>query len=74
MTTYKKQCNKIKGVYLNWEDNNVFPEYKYNSGPIVSSKILRRAKKIVIEILTNERKKIENGFKLLTKRYAKINI
>ena len=67
--TYKKQCNKMKGVYLQWEDNNVFPEYKYNSGPIVSSKILRRAKKIVIEILTNERNKIEKGFKLLRRRY-----
>lgn len=69
MTTYKKQCNKMKGVYLKWENTNVFPEYKYNSGPIVSSKILRRAKKIVIEILKNERNKIENGFKLLTRRY-----
>ena len=34
----------MKGVYLKWEDNNVVPDYKYNSGPIVSSKILRRAK------------------------------
>ena len=52
--TYKKRCNKMKGVYLKWKDNCVFPEYKYNSGPIVSNKILKRAKKIVIEILTNE--------------------
>ena len=56
--TYKKRCNKMKGVYLKWKDNCVFPEYKYNSGPIVSNKILKRAKKIVIEILTNEKDKI----------------
>ena len=67
--TYKKRCNKMKGVYLKWKDNCVFPEYKYNSGPIVSNKILKRAKKIVIEILTNEKDKIEKAFKSLTKRY-----
>ena len=67
--TYKKRCNKMKGVYLKWNDNCVFPEYKYNSGPIVSNKILKRAKKIVIEILTNEKDKIEKAFKSLTKRY-----
>jgi len=59
----------MKGVYLKWNDNCVFPEYKYNSGPIVSNKILKRAKKIVIEILTNEKDKIEKAFKSLTKRY-----
>jgi len=67
--TYKKHCNKIKGVYLNWNDNCVFPEYKYNSGPVVSNKILKRAKKIAIDILINEKDKIEKAFKLLTKRY-----
>ena len=67
--TYKKRCNKMKGVYLKWNDNCVFPEYKYNSGPIVSNKILKRAKEIVIEILTNEKQKIEQAFKSLTKRY-----
>ena len=67
--TYKKRCNKMKGVYLKWKDNCVFPEYKYNSGPIVSNKILKRAKEIVIEILTNEKDKIEKAFKSLTKRY-----
>ena len=67
--TYKKRCNKMKGVYLKWNDNCVFPEYKYNSGPIVSNKILKRAKEIVIEILTNEKDKIEKAFKSLTKRY-----
>ena len=59
----------MKGVYLKWNDNCVFPEYKYNSGPIVSNKILKRAKKIVIDILTNEKQKIEQAFKSLTKRY-----
>jgi len=59
----------MKGVYLKWNDNCVFPEYKYNSGPIVSNKILKRAKEIVIEILTNEKQKIEQAFKSLTKRY-----
>ena len=67
--TYKKRCNKMKGVYLKWNENCVFPEYKYNSGPIVSNKILKRAKEIVIEILTNEKDKIEKAFKSLTKRY-----
>jgi len=59
----------MKGVYLNWNDNCVFPEYKYNSGPVVSNKILKRAKKIAIDILINEKDKIEKAFKLLTKRY-----
>jgi len=72
--TYKKRCNKMKGVYLKWNDNCVFPEYNYNSGPIVSNKILERAKKIVIEILTNEKDKIEKAFKSLTKRYKDKNI
>ena len=67
--TYKKKCNSMKGVYLQWNNNYIFPEYKDNSGPIVSNKILKRAKKIVIDILTYERKKIENAFRYLTKRY-----
>ena len=67
--TYKKKCNSMKGVYLRWNNNYIFPEYNYNSGPIVSNKILRRAKKIVIDILTYERKKIEKAFKFLAKRY-----
>jgi hypothetical protein len=67
--SYKKECDSIKGVYLTWNNDRVFPEYKYNSGPIVSNKILERAKKIVINILTNEQTKIEKAFKLLTRRY-----
>lgn len=67
--TYKKQCNSIKGVHLCWYNKRVFPKYNYNSGPIVSNKILKRAKIIVIKILTYERKKIENAFKFLAKRY-----
>jgi len=67
--TYIKEINSIKGVYLKWNSNHIFPEYKYNSGPVVSNKILSRAKKIVIDILTHERKKIENAFTFLAKRY-----
>ena len=67
--TYKKRSNDMKGVYLTWNNECVFPKYKYNSGPTVSTKMLRRAKKIVIDILTWERTKIEKGFKFLTKRY-----
>ena len=56
---YLKEINSVKGVYLKWNNKRVFPEYKYNSGPIVSNKILTRAKKIVIDILTYERKKLK---------------
>ena len=37
--TYLKEINSIKGVYLKWNNKYVFPEYKYNSGPIVSNKM-----------------------------------
>ena len=38
--TYKKRSNDMKGVYLTWNNECVFPEYKYNSGPTVSTKML----------------------------------
>ena len=66
--SYKKKCNSIKGVHLSWNNNHAFPIYNYNSGPIVSNKILKRAKDIVIHILTHERKKIEKAFTFLAKR------
>ena len=75
--SYKEKCKKIKGVSIKWDKNQVFPVYTYKSGPILSNKILMRAKKIVIDILKEEGKKIECAFiSLAKKKYKgkKVNI
>jgi len=69
--SYKKQCNKIKGIHIKWNNKNVFPIYKYNSAPVLSNKILKRAVDIVIKILIEEKSKIEKPFKYLAKKKYK---
>ena len=69
--SYKKKSNKLKGVCVKWDNNKVFPEYTYTSGPVLSNKTLVRAKKIVIDIMKEERNKIENAFLTLAKKKYK---
>ena len=73
--SYKKLANKINGVHIKWNNKNIFPEYKYTSGPIVSKKRINVAKEIVIMILNEEQKNILNAFKILAnKKYKNKNI
>ena len=72
---YKKLSKELKGVHIVWNNKNIFPEYKYTSGPNVSKKRINKAKKIVISILKEEQKKIMNAFKILAnKKYKNKNI
>jgi hypothetical protein len=68
--SYINISKNMKGVHINWENNKIFPEYKYNSGPYVSQKRINKAIKIVIAILNEEEEKIKKGFKnLANKKY-----
>ena len=75
--SYKEKCKNIKGVGIKWDNKQVFPVYTYKSAPILSNKTLKRGKKIVIDIIKEEGKRIENAFiSLAKKKYKgrKINV
>tara|TARA_E500000178_G_C16841798_1_gene670954 strand:- start:34 stop:504 length:471 start_codon:yes stop_codon:yes gene_type:complete len=69
--SYRKIAKNLKGMHILWNNNTIFPNYKYTSGPIVSKKRINNAQKIVTLILIEEQNKITNAFKLLAKKRHK---
>ena len=65
---FKQIAKNSKGMNIKWEGNYIFPSYSYNSGSVASTKRINRAKKIVISILKNNQKIIENAFKQFAKK------
>ena len=69
--SYKKLSKNIKGFKLEWEGDNIFPNYPNTSGSYVSQKRINKVKNIVINILVEEEEKILNAFKTLAKKKYK---
>ena len=61
----------MKGVHIIWDNNKIFPKYKYNSGSEVSQRRINKAVKIVLNIIESEKEKIKKAFKELASKKHK---
>jgi hypothetical protein len=68
--SYRKLAKSMKGMNIKWSDK-IFPDFRKVSGSKVSKKRIKRAAIIVVQILTDEQKRILEAFKTLAKKRHK---